>query len=62
MVPMNHLTKKAVTFQWGPKQQLAFEMLRQKLYEDPVLTLIDGVDGMVVYCDALIMGFVAILM
>ena len=53
--------KKGVVFHWGPEQQLAFETLWKKFCEAPMLNLHEGVDGMVVYCDASIMGFRAIL-
>ncbi|KAI3690327.1 hypothetical protein L2E82_48307 [Cichorium intybus] len=38
-VPLTRLTKKNAAFRWGEEQQQAFETLRQKLCEAPVLTL-----------------------
>ena len=58
---MTRLTKKSVAFCWGPEQQTAFETLRQRLCEAPILTLPEGVDDFVVYCDALITGMGAVL-
>ncbi|KAI3522357.1 hypothetical protein L1887_00076 [Cichorium endivia] len=61
-VPLTQLTKKGVAFKWGNNQQRAFETLRQKLCEAPVLTLPEGVEDMVVYCDASLHGLGAVLM
>ncbi|KAJ9547715.1 hypothetical protein OSB04_020258 [Centaurea solstitialis] len=36
----------------GKEQQKAFELLREKLCEAPVLTLPEGIEDMTVYCDA----------
>ena len=55
-VPLTRLTKKSVVFRWGPEQQATFETLRQRLCEAPILTLPEGVDEFVVYCDASITG------
>ena len=55
-VPLTHLTRKGVDFRWGPEQQMAFETLRQRLCEAPVLTLLEGVEDFVVFCDASIIG------
>ena len=35
--PLNKLTKKGVQFQWGQKEQVAFETLRAKLISEPIL-------------------------
>ena len=55
------MTKKSVAFRWEPEQQAAFETLRQRLCEAPIFTLPEGVDDVVVYCDALITGMGAVL-
>ena len=62
VVPLTRLTRKGVDFRWGPEQQRAFETLRQCLCEAPVLTLPEGVEDCVVYCDASIAGLGAVLM
>ena len=43
-VPLTHLIKKNVSFRGGPDQQLAFETLRQRLCEAPILGLPKGMD------------------
>ena len=61
-VPLTRLTKKNVAFQWGEDQQRAFETLRQRLCEAPILLLPEGLDDFAVYCDASISGLGAVLM
>ncbi|KAI3700659.1 hypothetical protein L2E82_45296 [Cichorium intybus] len=61
-LPLTRLTKKATAFSWGDAQQAAFEELRRRLCEAPVLTLPEGVNDMVVYCDASHQGLGAVLM
>ncbi|KAJ9564648.1 hypothetical protein OSB04_000614 [Centaurea solstitialis] len=61
-VPLTRLTKKSEPFVWGSEQQTAFETLRQKLCEAPVLTLPEGVEDMTVYCDASRLGLGCVLM
>ncbi|KAD3641160.1 hypothetical protein E3N88_30384 [Mikania micrantha] len=46
----------------GPKQEEAFQTLKQKLCDAPVLTLPDGNDDFVVYCDASNLGLGCVLM
>ncbi|KAJ9561559.1 hypothetical protein OSB04_006719 [Centaurea solstitialis] len=61
-VPLTKLTRKNVSFVWGEEQQSAFETLRQKLCEAPVLMLPEGVEDMTVYCDASYHGLGCVLM
>ena len=61
-MPLTRLTRKVVVFRWGPEQQAAFETLRQRLCEAPILALPEGMEDFVVYCDASIAGLVAVLM
>ena len=61
-LPLTRLTKKSMNFVWGPEQQLAFDELRKRLCEAPILALPDGVEDMVVYCDASLQGLGAVLM
>ncbi|KAJ9552642.1 hypothetical protein OSB04_016687 [Centaurea solstitialis] len=61
-LPLTSLTKKSDAFSWGGKQQEAFDELRKRLCEAPVLTLPEGVEDMVVYCDASHQGLGAVLM
>ena len=37
------MTRKGMDFRWGPEQHAAFETLRRKLCETPVLILLEGV-------------------
>nr|GEU42130.1 hypothetical protein [Tanacetum cinerariifolium] len=49
-------------FVWGEDQETAFQILKQKLYEAPILDLPEENDDFVVYCDASIQGLGAVLM
>ncbi|KAJ0531230.1 putative nucleotidyltransferase, Ribonuclease H [Helianthus annuus] len=60
--PLTSLTKKKEKFIWGPKQQESFEILKQKLSNAPVLTLPEGTEEFVVYCDASHTGMGCVLM
>ncbi|GKD25856.1 putative reverse transcriptase domain-containing protein [Tanacetum coccineum] len=59
---MTKLTQKKVKFDWGDKQEAAFELLKQKLYSAPILALHEGAENFIVYCDALHKGLGAVLM
>ena len=61
-VPLTRFMKKKITFRSGPKQQTTFETVRQRLCEAPILTLREGFDDFVIYCDSLITGLGAVLM
>ncbi|GKB81040.1 putative reverse transcriptase domain-containing protein, partial [Tanacetum coccineum] len=50
--PMMKLTQKNVKFNWGEKEETAFQTLKQKLYSAPILALPGGSENFVVYCDA----------
>nr|GEU46009.1 retrotransposon protein, putative, Ty3-gypsy subclass [Tanacetum cinerariifolium] len=56
------LTQKRKTFDWGEEQELAFQTLKDKLCNAPVLALPDGPKGFVVYCDAFGIGLGCVLM
>nr|GFB99119.1 putative reverse transcriptase domain-containing protein [Tanacetum cinerariifolium] len=49
---MTKLTQKKVKFEWGDKQEVAFQLLKQKLYSAPILALPKGCEDFIVYCDA----------
>nr|GFA51770.1 putative reverse transcriptase domain-containing protein [Tanacetum cinerariifolium] len=40
--PMTKLTKKKIKFEWGDKQEAAFQLLKQKLCSAPILALPEG--------------------
>ncbi|KAI3821490.1 hypothetical protein L1987_09058 [Smallanthus sonchifolius] len=61
-VPLTALTHKGKTYEWGPKQEEAFQTLKQKLCNATILTLPDGIDDLVVYCDASNQGLGCVLM
>nr|GEW11912.1 hypothetical protein [Tanacetum cinerariifolium] len=50
------------TFDWGEEQELAFQTLKDKLCNMPILALLDGSEDFVVYCDASRIGLCCVLM
>ncbi|GKB96542.1 putative reverse transcriptase domain-containing protein, partial [Tanacetum coccineum] len=56
------LTQKCKTFDWSEEQELAFQTLKDKLCNAPVLALPDGPEEFVVYCDASRIGLGCVLM
>ncbi|GJQ98022.1 putative reverse transcriptase domain-containing protein [Tanacetum coccineum] len=58
---MTKLTQKKVKFEWGDKQETAFQLLKQKLCSAPILALPEGSKDFIVYCDASIKGLGAVL-
>ncbi|GKA34683.1 putative reverse transcriptase domain-containing protein, partial [Tanacetum coccineum] len=59
---MTKLTQKGVKFDWGDKEEGAFQLLKQKLCSAPILALPEGTKDFMVYCDASHKGFGAMLM
>nr|GEU50794.1 putative reverse transcriptase domain-containing protein [Tanacetum cinerariifolium] len=59
---MTKLTQKGVKFDWGEKQEDAFQLIKQKLCSAPILALPDESEDFVVYCDASHKGLGALLM
>nr|GEU95980.1 putative reverse transcriptase domain-containing protein [Tanacetum cinerariifolium] len=53
---MTKLTQKKVKFDWGDKQETAYQIIKQKLCSAPILVLPEGSEDFVVYCDASIKG------
>ncbi|GJS09758.1 putative reverse transcriptase domain-containing protein [Tanacetum coccineum] len=49
---LTELTQKNKKYIWGEDQESAFQLLKQKLYEAPILALPEGNDEFFVYCDA----------
>ncbi|GJU05823.1 putative reverse transcriptase domain-containing protein [Tanacetum coccineum] len=60
--PMTKLTQKKVKFEWGDKQEAAFQLLKQKLCSAPILALPEGSKDFIAYCDASKKGLGAVLM
>nr|GFA57865.1 putative reverse transcriptase domain-containing protein [Tanacetum cinerariifolium] len=60
--PMTKLTQKKIKFEWGNKQEAAFQLLKQKLCSAPILALPKGSEDFIVYCDASNKGLGAVLM
>nr|GEW02201.1 hypothetical protein [Tanacetum cinerariifolium] len=54
----NHKNKK---YEWG-KEEEAFQRLKRKLCSAPILALPEGTKDFVVYCDATLKGYEAVLM
>nr|GEV12613.1 putative reverse transcriptase domain-containing protein [Tanacetum cinerariifolium] len=59
---MTKLTQKAIKFDWGEKEENAFQLINQKLCSAPILALPEGSEDFVVYCDASYKGLGAVLM
>nr|GEW26524.1 hypothetical protein [Tanacetum cinerariifolium] len=59
---MTKLTQKGVKFDWGEKQEAAFQLLKQKLCSVPILALPEGSEDFVIYCNALHKGLGVVLM
>ncbi|GJV56197.1 putative reverse transcriptase domain-containing protein [Tanacetum coccineum] len=60
--PMTKLTQNKVKFIWGDKQEVAFQLLKQKLCSAPILALPEGSEDFIAYRDASIKGLGAVLM
>ncbi|GJZ08175.1 putative reverse transcriptase domain-containing protein [Tanacetum coccineum] len=59
---MTKLTQKGVKFDWGDKQEVTFQLLKQKLCSAPIMALPEGSKDFVVYCDASHKGLGVVLM
>ncbi|KAD5508134.1 hypothetical protein E3N88_15837 [Mikania micrantha] len=59
---LTSLTHKDKKFDWGDKQETAFNLLKQKLCTAAILSLLEGCDDFVVYCDASKQGLGCVLM
>ncbi|GKE74309.1 putative reverse transcriptase domain-containing protein, partial [Tanacetum coccineum] len=49
-------------YEWGKEEEEAFQTLKQKLCSAPILALPKGTKNFVVYCDASLKGYGAVLM
>ncbi|GKD16328.1 putative reverse transcriptase domain-containing protein, partial [Tanacetum coccineum] len=60
--PLTKLTQKDKKYEGGKEEEEAFQILKQKLCSAPILALPEGTKDFVVYCDASLRGFGAVLM
>ncbi|GJR79410.1 putative reverse transcriptase domain-containing protein [Tanacetum coccineum] len=60
--PLTKLTQKNKPYVWGNDKEEAFQTLKLKLCSAPILSLPEGSKDFVVYCDASLKGFGAVLM
>nr|GEV65429.1 putative reverse transcriptase domain-containing protein [Tanacetum cinerariifolium] len=59
---MTKLTHKGIKFDWGEKEENAFQLIKQKLCSAPILALPEGSEDFVVYYDASHKGLGDVLM
>nr|GEV25448.1 putative reverse transcriptase domain-containing protein [Tanacetum cinerariifolium] len=59
---MTKLTLKGIKFDWGEKEESAFQLIKQKLCSAPILALQEGSEDFVIYCDVSHKGLGAVLM
>nr|GFD03859.1 putative reverse transcriptase domain-containing protein [Tanacetum cinerariifolium] len=60
--PLTKLTQKNKTYEWGKEEEEAFQLLKDKLCSAPILALPEGSKYFVIYCDASLKGYGAMLM
>nr|GEW69841.1 putative reverse transcriptase domain-containing protein [Tanacetum cinerariifolium] len=60
--PLTSLTQKNQKYEWGEKEEVAFQTLKNNLYDAPILSLPDRIEDFVVYCDASNQGLGCVLM
>ncbi|GKB61041.1 putative reverse transcriptase domain-containing protein [Tanacetum coccineum] len=60
--PLTLLTQKNQKYKWGEKQEEAFQTLKDNLCNALILSLLDGVEDFVVYCDVSNQGLRCVLM
>ncbi|GKE15698.1 putative gag-pol polyprotein, partial [Tanacetum coccineum] len=59
---LTKLTRKNARFERDEDQEIAFQILKQRLSQDPILVLPEGNDDMEVYCDTSSNGLGCVLM
>nr|GEZ02862.1 hypothetical protein [Tanacetum cinerariifolium] len=59
---MDLMNQKNVKFDWGEKEEAAFQLIKKKLCSAPILALPKGSENLIVYCDASHKGLGAVLM
>nr|GEV15576.1 hypothetical protein [Tanacetum cinerariifolium] len=58
---LTELTQKNKTYEWGEEEEESFQLLKDKLCSAPILVLPEGSEDFVVYCDASLKGYEAVL-
>ncbi|GJW52198.1 putative reverse transcriptase domain-containing protein [Tanacetum coccineum] len=58
----NQLTQKDKKYEWGKEEEEGFQTLKQKLCSALILAFLEGMEYFVVYCDASLKGYGAVLM
>nr|GEX16053.1 reverse transcriptase domain-containing protein [Tanacetum cinerariifolium] len=58
---MTKLTQKGINIDWGEKEENAFQLIKQKLCNAPILALPEGSEDFLVYCDASYKGLGVVL-
>ncbi|GJR74170.1 putative reverse transcriptase domain-containing protein [Tanacetum coccineum] len=59
---LTKLTQKDKKYEWGKEKEEAFQTMKQKLCSAPIFALPKGTKDFVVYCDASLKGYGALLM
>nr|GEZ78770.1 putative reverse transcriptase domain-containing protein [Tanacetum cinerariifolium] len=59
--PLTKLTQNDKKYEWGKEEEEAFQTLKQKLCSALILALPEGTKDFVVYCDASLKGYGAVL-
>ncbi|GKF04935.1 putative reverse transcriptase domain-containing protein, partial [Tanacetum coccineum] len=60
--PLTSLTQKNQKYEWGKKKEEAFQTLKNNMCDALILSLLDGIEDFVVYCDASNQGLGCVLM
>nr|GEU63406.1 hypothetical protein [Tanacetum cinerariifolium] len=60
--PLTKLSQKNKTYKWGEEEYEAFQLLKDKLCSAPILAFLKGSKDFVVYYDASLKGYGAVLM
>ncbi|GJR48168.1 putative reverse transcriptase domain-containing protein [Tanacetum coccineum] len=60
--PLTSLTQKNQKYEWGEKEEEAFQTLNNNLCNAPILLLPDRIEDFIVYCDASNQGLGCVLM
>nr|GEY13741.1 reverse transcriptase domain-containing protein [Tanacetum cinerariifolium] len=55
-------TEKNKKYERSMEEEEAFQTLKQKLCSTPIVTLLEGIENFVIYCDASLKGFRVVLM